>query len=108
MKVAGPVPDTGGLLNSQIIVLDTVLNIINIGLLMILIYLFLSSYINQKSKSNTIILLLAILLLFQNILMLIILFIPSFLQTPSTGMPSFVLNLTETMVITYILIIKMK
>lgn len=108
MKVAGPVPDTGGLLNSQIIVLDTVLNIINIGLLIILIYLILSSYINQKSKSNTIILLLATLILFQNILMLIVLFNPSFLQSSSMGMPIFVLNLTETMLITYILIIKMK
>lgn len=104
MKVAGPAPTDGwGLTNSNIIFLDILLGIINLCLLLVLLSIFLSRYSLEKSKFKSISLVFIFLLLIQNILMLYFPLILSNFQESGMVMPFFILNLTETLALIYII-----
>lgn len=104
MKVAGPLPTHNwSLVNSEIFLLNMVLCIINIGLLVILIYIFFSGHIREKSKYKSILLVFAVVLITQNSIILFYFLTSSFLS-PAMGMPIFAINLLEATYIISILI----
>lgn len=106
MKVGGQGP--GGLLNihdSQIVLFDVILGIINIVLLLILIYIYWNSYQKFKSKFTTGLLTFALLLLLQNVLFTSFLISNAGFRGPGMGIPIFTLNLTEMIALITLLFI---
>ncbi len=106
MKVAGPIPThSSSLVNSEIFLLNMALSIVNIGLLVILIYIFLSGHIREKFKYTSILLVLAVLLITQNSTIVFLILTSRSFLSPAMGMPIFPINLLEAAYLTYILII---
>lgn len=84
-----------GLANSQFITVDIVVGIANICLLIILIYMYLQSYREFKSKFTFGLLAFALLLLLQNVLFTgFLLYYQSF-RGPGMGLPIFFLSIIE-------------
>ncbi len=105
MKVAGPISNhSWSLVNSEIFLLNTALCIINIGLLVILIYIILSGHIRGNSKYTSILLVLALLLIIQNILIIFFILTSRILLSTALGLPIFTINLLEAAYLISILI----
>lgn len=84
-----------GLANAQIINVDIVIGIVNIVLLLILLYMYLGSYREFKSKFTFGLLSFVLLLLLQNILFTAFLLINQGFRGPDMGTPIFFLNIIE-------------
>lgn len=83
------------LANSQIITIDIIIGIGNICLLIILVYMYLGSYRDFKSKFTFGLLSFALLLLLQNILFIGFLLSHHGFRGPGMGTPIFILNIIE-------------
>lgn len=83
------------LLNSQIITIDIVVGIGNICLLIVLLYLYLRSFRDFKSKFTFGLVAFALLLLLQNVLFTAFLLTYVGFRGPGMGAPIFVLNIIE-------------
>ncbi len=100
MKIGGSQGYQGGnggieLANSQIINIDIIVGIGNIFLLLILLYMYLGSYREFKSKFTFGLLAFALLLLLQNILFTAFLLTYQGFRGPGMGTPIFFLNIIE-------------
>ena len=84
-----------GLENAQLINNDMVIGIANIALLLILLYMYLGSYRDFKSKFTFGLLAFVLLLLLQNILFTSFLFVNQSFRGPDMGTPIFFLNIIE-------------
>ena len=83
------------LANSQIITIDIIIGLGNICLLIILLYMYLGSYRDFKSKFTFGLLAFALLLLLQNILFTGFLLTYQGFRGPGMGTPIFFLNIIE-------------
>jgi hypothetical protein len=99
MKIGGPGYQGGNggiqLVNSQIIDIDIIVGVGNIILLLILLYMYLGSYREFKSKFTFGLLAFALLLLLQNILFTAFLLTYQGFRGPGMGTPIFFLNIIE-------------
>jgi hypothetical protein len=84
-----------GLANAQVINIDIVIGIANIVLLLILLYMYLGSYREFKSKFTFGLLSFVCLLLLQNILFTSFLLLNQGFRGPDMGTPIFFLNIIE-------------
>ncbi|OPY24097.1 MAG: hypothetical protein A4E26_00486 [Methanobacterium sp. PtaU1.Bin097] len=101
-SVGNPTPGQGagqhagwGLANSQIINIDIVIGMANIILLLVLLYMYLGSYREFKSKFTFGLLSFVLLLLLQNILFTSFLLLNQGFRGPDMGTPIFFLNIIE-------------
>ena len=83
------------LVNSQIITIDIIVGIGNICLLLVLLYLYLRSYRDFKSKFTFGLVAFALLLLLQNVLFTGFLLTYQGFRGPGMGTPIFILNIIE-------------
>jgi hypothetical protein len=83
------------LVNSQIITIDIIIGIGNICLLLILLYMYLGSYREFKSKFTFGLLAFTLLLLLQNLLFTGFLITYQGFRGPGMGTPIFLLNIIE-------------
>jgi hypothetical protein len=100
MSVGGPGYHGGnaggmGLANSQLINIDIIVGIGNICLLLVLLYMYLGSYREFKSKFTFGLFAFALLLLLQNILFTAFLLTYQGFRGPGMGTPIFFLNIVE-------------
>jgi len=84
-----------GLANAQIINVDIIIGIANIVLLLILLYMYLGSYRDFKSKFTFGLLSFVFLLLIQNVIFTIFLLLNQGFRGPGMGTPIFILNIIE-------------
>ncbi|MCE5215253.1 MAG: hypothetical protein LLF83_11115 [Methanobacterium sp.] len=84
-----------GLENAQVINIDIIIGIANIVLLLILLYMYLGSYRDFKSKFTFGLLSFVCLLLLQNILFTSFLLMNQGFRGPNMGTPIFFLNIIE-------------
>jgi len=84
-----------GLVNNQIINIDIVIGIANIILLLILLYMYLGSYRDFKSKFTFGLLSFVFLLLLQNVIFTSFLLLNQGFRGPGMGTPIFILNIIE-------------
>lgn len=91
------------LVNSQIITIDIIVGIGNICLLLILLYLYLRSYRDFKSKFTFGLVAFALLLLLQNILFTGFLLAYEGFRGPGMGTPIFFLNIIEFFALTVLI-----
>lgn len=83
------------LANAQIINIDIVIGIANIILLLILLYMYLGSYRDFKSKFTFGLLSFVFLLLLQNVIFTSFLLLNQGFRGPGMGTPIFILNIIE-------------
>lgn len=83
------------LVNSQIVTIDIIVGIGNICLLLVLLYLYLRSFKDFKSKFTLGLVAFALLLLLQNVLFTAFLLTYEGFRGPGMGTPIFFLNIIE-------------
>jgi hypothetical protein len=84
-----------GLANSQFLTIDIIIGIANICLLLVLLYMYLKSYKDFKTKFTFGLVAFALLLLVQNILFTGLLLSYQGFRGPDMGTPIFFLNIIE-------------
>jgi hypothetical protein len=84
-----------GLVNSQILTIDIFIGIVNICLLLVLLYMYLKSYKEFKTKFTFGLVAFALLLLLQNIIFTGLLLSYQGFRGPGMGTPIFFLNIIE-------------
>lgn len=101
-SVGNPTPGQGagqhagwGLANSQIINIDIVIGMANIILLLVLLYMYLGSYREFKSKFTFGLVAFTFLLLLQNVMFTVFLLTYQGFRGPDMGTPIFFLNIVE-------------